>query len=309
MPQAHNDNITIQYQTFGDPSNPTLLLIAGLANQMTAWHHDFCSEIAQNNLHVIRFDNRDTGLSTNFDHYHFTNIPAIIHASQNNHHINPPYSLNDMAKDALAVLDSLNITSAHILGTSLGSIIAQTIALDTPHRTQSLTLIMSSARDLLTQQSLSRTQASFLATSPATQHSTTHSTQHADRDQYIKHTIRRAQSLASPNAPFDYDYARSRIEHAYDRSHNQGSRTRQFTAMLTSAPVLSDLKNITTPTLIIHGHDDPLLPPSHAIQLANTIPNSQLEIIPDMGHELPPRLWPNIIDQIINHLSVTTWHA
>ncbi len=148
MANIRVDNVTIEYETFGETYCPTLLLIAGMARGMTMWHKDFCIKLANHGLRVIRFDNRDTGHSTKFDDAHLPDIQTLFNAFENDAPINPPYSLDDMAHDAISLLNALNIDSAHIVGTSFGGMIAQLIAVNYPQYVQSLTLIMSSAQRL-----------------------------------------------------------------------------------------------------------------------------------------------------------------
>ncbi len=286
MTKANANGIQLEYDTFGKSSSKPLLLIMGLAAQMIMWDEEFCERLAAKGHYVIRFDNRDVGLSTKFDKAGLPDVMAAIAASMQGKKIDAPYTINDMADDSVGLLDALGIDKAHICGASMGGMIAQTIAFRHPARVLSLTSIMSStgARDL--PQAKPDVMALLLTPAPV------------NREANIEHGVKVWRAISGPGFPFDEEYMRKKMALSYDRCFCPQGVMRQLTAILAHGDRTPSLKSITTPTLVIHGADDPLVPVECGKATAAAVPGAKLLIIKGMGHSLPTEAWPQIVDAI-----------
>lgn len=285
------NGIQIAYDTFGDQGSPPLLLIMGLGGQMINWHEEFCAQLATKGYWVIRFDNRDVGLSSKFDEAGVPNLGALTRAIERGHAVDLPYTLHDMADDVVGLLDALQISSAHILGTSMGGRIAQLVALHNPHRVRTLIPIMSPMGE--PGYPPPKPEALAILYEPAPR----------DREAYIEYSVRTAQVLSGPAFPIEEGIVRERAGKAFDRCVNPGGIARQLAALMAAGGVKKDLGSLKTPTLVIHGSHDPLIPVACAVDMADTIPGAQLLIIEGLGHSLAdfPRLWPHLIDAVTRH--------
>jgi pimeloyl-ACP methyl ester carboxylesterase len=276
--------ITLCYETFGDPSDPTALLVMGLGTQMVAWQEDFCQRLAADGLHVVRFDNRDIGRSTHLQGRPPT-IPQLLlrskHAAR--------YTLADMADDAAGLLQALELAPAHVIGASMGGMIAQTLAARHPQSVRSLVSIMSSTGSLRSGQPSLRVYATFLRRPPR------------ERDDYVAHMERLFTAIGSRGLPRDLDDIRALARMSYDRDHDPDGPGRQLAAILAAGDRTAELRRITAPTLVIHGTADPLISPSGGRATARAIPAAELMTIADMGHDLPRAVWPRLIDAISEH--------
>jgi pimeloyl-ACP methyl ester carboxylesterase len=288
---AQINGIRIAYESFGDTSSPPLLLIMGLGGQMINWHEEFCAQLAAEGYWVIRFDNRDVGLSSKFDGAGVPDIGALTRALDQGQAVDLPYTLRDMADDAVGLLDELQISSAHILGTSMGGRIAQLIALHNPHRVRTLIPIMSPMGEPGYPPPSPEALAILYEPAPK------------DREGYIEYSVRSARALSGPAFPIDEGLVRERAGKAFDRCFNSRGIARQLAALMAAGGVKKDLGSLKTPTLVIHGSHDPLIPVSCAVDMADTIPGAQLLIIEGLGHSLAdfPRLWPHVIDAVTRH--------
>ena len=274
--------IEIAYETFGDPSNPAVLLVMGLATQMIAWHEDFCAELAGRGFHVIRFDNRDVGRSTALRHLPAPTIRQLALRSKKA----AGYTLSDMAADAVGLLDQLGIERAHIVGASMGGMIAQTIAIEHPQRVLSLCSIMSNTGSRLAGQPKLATYRVLLAVPPA------------DREQFIEHVLKMYRVIGSPGFDRDEDDLRDIAGRSYDRGRNPAGSGRQLAAIISSGDRTEGLRGVRVPTVVIHGTKDPLVRPSGGRATARAVPGARLVKIEGMGHDLPRQAWPRIIDAI-----------
>lgn len=285
------NGIQIAYDTFGDQGSPPLLLIMGLGGQMINWHEEFCAQLAAKGYWVIRFDNRDVGLSSKFDEAGVPNLGALTRAIERGHAVELPYTLHDMADDVVGLLDALQISSAHILGTSMGGRIAQLVALHNPHRVRTLIPIMSPMGE--PGYPPPKPEALAILYEPAPR----------DREAYIEYSVRTAQVLSGPAFPIEEGIVRERAGKAFDRCVNPGGIARQLAALMAAGGAKKDLGSLKTPTLVIHGSHDPLIPVACAVDMADTIPGAQLLIIEGLGHSLAdfPRLWPHVIDAVTRH--------
>lgn len=276
------NGLVIAYETFGQPSDPPLLLIHGLANQMLGWPNEFCAALAARGLYVIRFDNRDIGLSTHLNDAAPVNLQGLLAGDTSS----APYRLSDMAADTVGLMDALELASAHLVGVSMGGTIAQTAAIEHPERVRSLTSIMSTTGNPAVGQPSAAAMGAILAP-PA-----------ADRDGAIERTIRAYRVVGSPGFPFDEAGIRERTGNSFDRAHDPAGVMRQLAAVAASGDRTEGLAGVRSPTLVIHGQEDPLANVTGGRATADAVPDAKLVIYPGMGHDLPRDLWSDIIDSI-----------
>lgn len=283
MPTAPVNGREICYESFGADDAPALLLIQGLGAQLTLWPPGLVAELIGRGFRVIRFDNRDCGLSTKTD----GPLPDIIDLMARHEAGEPldaPYTLSDMAADTVALLDHLGIDAAHVVGASLGGMIAQTIAIEHPDRLLSLTSIMSTAGDLETGQPRPEALVVLLAPPPS------------GREEVIAATVRASEFLSGPL--FDAARSRETATESYDRSFHPQGALFQIAAAGASGDRSAALGTVTAPTLVIHGAEDPLFTVSAAETTAKAVPGADLLVLDDMGHDLPRNYWPQMADAI-----------
>ncbi|MGD9381773.1 MAG: alpha/beta hydrolase [Candidatus Thorarchaeota archaeon] len=278
-------DIEITYDTFGDPSAPPMLLVMGLGAQMIRWDEAFCKALAAQGHWVIRFDNRDVGLSSKFDDGGVPDVMSLIQGEA----VDVPYKLKDMADDAIGLLDALGIKEADVVGVSMGGMIVQTMAIHYPDRVRTLTSVMSSTGSPDLPQPTEEAMAALLAP-PA-----------SSRDEYIKNSLMSAKVLHGPHYPLDEDYVRNYSEISYDRCYHPPGFTRQLSAVIASGSRKEALGNIKIPTLVIHGDADPLVPVEGGKDTAKSIPEAELLIIEGMGHSFPTEVVPQILQAILKH--------
>jgi pimeloyl-ACP methyl ester carboxylesterase len=282
MPQIKANGIDIEYESFGRPTDPALLLIMGFAAQMTMWPVKLCEGLAAKGFHVIRFDNRDIGKSTHLAHLGQPNAQEAIMKLMTGQKADAPYLLDDMAADAAGLLDALKIDRAHIVGASMGGMIAQIVAARYPQKTKSLVSIMSTTgrRDL--PQAKPEAMA-VLITPPA-------SDSEEDR---IAAGMKAWRVIGSPGYVIDDDALRALVTHEVKRvPYDPAGVARQMVAIVASEPRNELLKSVTAPTLVIHGADDPLVPVEGGKDTAASIPGARLEIVPGMAHDFNDLLVP-----------------
>jgi pimeloyl-ACP methyl ester carboxylesterase len=276
--------ITLCYETFGEPSDPTALLVMGLGTQMVAWHEEFCRGLAEKGLHVVRFDNRDIGRST-----HLKGAPPSIVQLLSRSRGAARYTLADMAEDAATLLGELSLSPAHVIGASMGGMIAQTLAARHPHSVRSLVSIMSNTGARLTGQPRLRVYPAFLRRAPR------------ERSAFIEHMVRLFQTIGSPGFEQDIEDIRTLAALSYDRGHDPNGPGRQLAAIIASGNRTAEVSRIQAPTLVIHGSADPLVAPSGGRAIARAIRGARLMMVDGMGHDLPRPLWPRLIDAIAGH--------
>ena len=281
MPRLRANEIDIEYETFGDPQSPPLLLIMGLGAQMISWEDDFCSQLAGRGFHVIRFDNRDSGLSTRMEAAGPPDMAAALSGNPQ-----PAYRLDDMAADAVGLLDALGIEAAHVVGASMGGYIAQLVAINHPDRVLSLTSIMSGPNTAEGVPPTPEGAAVLMLKPPATRE---------DRIE-LAMSIRRV--LVGSADPFDEAFERARATRAVDRAYYAVGTGRQLVAVIAAEPRLERLKKLRARTLVIHGKDDVLVPVENGRMVAAAVPGARLLEIDGMGHDLPRRVWPQVLDAI-----------
>jgi pimeloyl-ACP methyl ester carboxylesterase len=286
MPNVKANGVQIEYDTFGDSSSPALLLIAGNGAQIYFWDAEFCELLVKRGYFVIRFDNRDAGLSTKFEEAGIPDFGAAIKALMEGNPVESAYTLDDMADDAVGLLNTIGIQKAHICGASMGGMIAQVIAYRHPKHVLSLTSIMSTTGNPDLPQAKPETIAAVLEPAPA------------ERKAFVEHMMNVWRKIWSPGFPFEETRARTFIEKSYDRSYYPQGAVRQNIALLANGDRRESLSTIAVPTLVIHGADDPLIPCEGGKDTALVIPGAKLFIISGMGHDMPKGVWAQITDAI-----------
>lgn len=286
MPKAKANNIEIEYETFGNASDKPLLLVMGLGGQMISWDERFIQLLVDHGFYVIRFDNRDVGLSTKCEEADEPNLMQAFMAAQAGETIKSPYSLEDMADDAVGLLDALNIEKAHICGASMGGMIVQVIAFRHPTRVISLCSIMSTTGnpDLPP----AKPEILQLLTTPVP----------SERKAYIENAVKTGKLLYGSGFPYDEVRGRELTGKVFDRCYYPPGFGRQLLAIMANGNRKPKLASITVPTLVIHGGDDPLVPVEGGKDTHEAISGSELIIIDGMGHSLPPETWTQITGAI-----------
>ncbi len=273
MPRARNGSVEIEYQSFGDDGSEAILLVNGLGSQMTRWPEDFCARLVAKGYRAIRFDNRDTGTST---------WPTQA------------YTLCDMARDGIAVLDAAGILKAHIAGVSMGGMIVQRMALDHRERVLSMTSIMSTTG--APNAFKSTPEAAAVLNNPPPNPKT-------DFDAFVANGIKNARTIGSPGYPWTEAELRSRVIAEYKRAYNPVGVARQRAAIAADSDRTEELRKLTIPVVVLHGAEDPLLIKVGGEATAAAIPGAELRIIPGMGHDLPPSLHDTFVDAITSAAS------
>jgi pimeloyl-ACP methyl ester carboxylesterase len=268
MPRARNGDVEIEWQSFGDDRPEAVLLINGLGSQMTRWPEAFCEKLVAKGYRAIRYDNRDTGLSS---------WPTT------------PYTLADMARDGIAVLDAAGVERAHVAGVSMGGMIAQRIALDHPDRVRSLTSIMSTTGEPSKFQSTPEASAVLNTPPPDPE---------ADYEAFIAQGIRNARTIGSPVYPWTDQEVRDRAIAEHARAFNPAGAARHMAAVRADGDRTPALRGLKLPVVVLHGAEDPLLMKTGGEATAAAIPGAELRIIPGMGHDLPPGLYDTFVDAI-----------
>jgi pimeloyl-ACP methyl ester carboxylesterase len=275
--------LDICYETFGDRSDPALLLVMGLGTQMIGWHEEFCRQLADRGFFVIRYDNRDIGRSTHLKGHRPPTIKQLLLRGK----AAAAYSLADMADDGIGLLDALGIERAHVAGASMGGMIAQLMAANHPDRVLSLASIMSNTGHRWKGMPGLRIYPLFIRRAPS------------DREGAIEETVSTYRAIGSPEYPFDEDELRRTAQLGYDRGYNPAGTARQLAAIMTSGDRVADLRRITAPTVVIHGTRDMMVRPSGGRETARAIPGARLIEIEGMGHDLPRVLWDRLINAIV----------
>ncbi len=286
---ARANGIELCHDTFGDPQAPPLLLIMGLAAQMIAWDDEFCAQLAARGYHVIRFDNRDMGLSTRFTEAGVPDVAAAFAAAMQGKPVSAPYMLSDMADDAVGLLDTLGIDKAHVVGLSMGGAIGQTLAIQHAQRLRTLTSIMATTGDPGLPPPTPEALAMLFKPTPT------------DQAGYFESYRQTWKMLRVGSFPLDEARDLARAGQNFARGLNPAGVARQLTAILASGSRKEALAAVKVPTLVMHGDIDPLVPLACGIDTAKSVPGAKLLIIEGMGHALPISMWPQIIDAIAAH--------
>jgi pimeloyl-ACP methyl ester carboxylesterase len=292
MPRVSANGIQIEYDSFGDGSSPPLLLIMGFGGQMILWDEEFCEQLVEAGLYVIRFDNRDVGLSSKLEEMGEPDLGEIFTGARRVGEIEVPYTLDDMGDDAIGLLDGLGLQRAHVCGASMGGMIAQTMAIRHPDRVSSLICMASTTGSPEVASATPETidsPAIPLMSVPR------------EREANIEYTVKGMCELSGAGLAFDEERARRVAAALYDRCFCPEGAARQFLALLASGNRRPALAKLTLPTLVIHGDRDHLVPVVHGKDTAEAVPGADLLIIEGMGHNLPREAWPRIVAAIAAH--------
>lgn len=285
MPTAKTNGIEIEYESFGEDRARPLLLVMGLGAQMILWDEAFCQKLADRGFRVIRFDNRDVGLSSKIEGGPAPNVAAAMAGD----HSSASYRLADMADDAVGLLDALGIPAAHIVGASMGGMIVQEMAIRHPAKVLSMASIMSTTGDTSVGQAKPEAMAALLAPPPST------------RDEAIATGVSTWKVIGSPGFPFDEAKVRDRTARAFDRCDYPLGMARQLVAIIASGDRTEKLRSVEAPTVVIHGDVDPLVTPTGGEATAAAIPGARLVMVHGMGHDIPDGAWAQIIDAIVEN--------
>ncbi|MCR6490516.1 alpha/beta fold hydrolase [Amycolatopsis sp. OK19-0408] len=282
MARAQANGLELEYDTFGDPNNPPLVLVMGLGAQMVTWEDGFCELLAGRGFFVVRYDNRDVGLSTWLDDLPAPDLAALAAGDLRT----APYRLSDLADDAIGLFDALGIARAHVVGASMGGMIVQQLAIDHPERLLSLTSIMSTTGDPSVGQAEPWALA-LLARPPA-----------STREQALADSVDGYRRLGSPGYPDDEAFLLAKATLHYDRARHPVGTLRHAAAVLASGDRTAGLRDVRLPALVVHGDADPLINVSGGKATAEAVPDAELLIIPGMGHNLPRAVWPELVAAI-----------
>jgi pimeloyl-ACP methyl ester carboxylesterase len=283
MPNTTANGLTIEYETTGDRADPAMLLVMGLGAQLIYWPDGFCRALADRGFFVIRYDNRDVGLSSRLDSAGVPDLGALMQGKGDS-----PYHLSDMAADGIGLLDALGLEAAHVVGASMGGMIAQHMALEHPARVLSLCSIMSTPTGRMDADAPTP-EANAVLLRPAP----------AGRDEAIDASLEAAKVIGSPGFPVDEAAVRDRAARSFDRGFYPVGPMRQFAAILATGDWSARLKALDVATLVIHGDADPLIRPSWGRKTAEAIPGARFLAIPGMGHDLPEGAWPTLVGAIV----------
>jgi pimeloyl-ACP methyl ester carboxylesterase len=274
--------IELCFQELGDPDGEPLLLVMGLATQMIAWDETFCAMLAERGFRVVRFDNRDIGRSTKLRAAGVPGRADLMLGRAGR----AAYLLGDMAADTIGLMDHLGIDSAHVVGASMGGMIAQTMAIEHPERARSLVSIMSTTGSRRVGHPSYRTFGVLFGKPPR------------GCDAVVERAVRTFRTIGSPGFPFEEERVRKIAGRSYDRGHHSAGVLRQLHAITASGDRTAALRRLDVPALVIHGKKDPLVNPSGGRATARAIPGARLELIDGMGHDLPRQLWPELVEAI-----------
>jgi pimeloyl-ACP methyl ester carboxylesterase len=292
MACAPSGDIEIYYETFGSPSQPPLLLVNGLGSQSINYRTEWCERFAAGGFFVIRYDNRDVGLSSKFSHVK-PDVAGLVRRLAEGHAVDVPYRLSDMAADGLAVLDDLKIGRAHVMGVSMGGMIVQTMAIEHPDRLLTMTSVMSTTGDGDVGQPSPEAQKHIMAP-PA-----------ADRDGFIAGHLAGLRIWGSP-ACYDEERLAANAAEAYDRCFDPDGTARQMMAIIASGSRSPALAAVRIPALVVHGDADTLVDASGGRRTADAIPDARFVLLPGMGHDYPPQYWDQLIDLVKAHCGQVT---
>lgn len=281
MPEtiAEVNGIELCHETFGSPDDRPLLMIMGLASQMIWWDDELCEKLAAEGFYVIRYDNRDAGRSSRMSGRVSLPLAYTLRVA--------PYSLKDLADDAAGLLDELGVESAHVVGASMGGMVAQTLAIEHPSRVRSLTSIMSTTGNRFVGRPSARAIAMLLSAPPR------------NREQFVDYLLRTFRVIGSPGYPFDEARMRERAERSYDRGVNPGGTARQLAAIMSGRDRFRALRKVRVPALVVHGSKDPLVHVSGGRATARALRESELDVVAGMGHDIPRAIWPRLVRGLV----------
>ena len=278
------DGVTLCYETYGTDDDPPVLLIMGLGTQMIAWPEPFCRELAGRGFYVVRFDNRDVGRST-----WMHGRPPTVRELLRRRIDKPPYTLSDLARDAAGLIEALDLRSVHVVGASMGGMVAQMLAVEHPELVRSLTSIMSNTGHRFSGQPSLSIYRYLLRRAPE------------ERDAFVEHMMGLFEAIGSRELGRDFERLRATAELTFERGLNPAGTGRQLGAIISSGDRTKALGQIDVPTLVIHGTKDPMVAPSGGRATARAIRGSRLLMVDGMGHDLPDEAWPQLVQAIAGH--------
>ncbi len=287
MARTKANGIEIEYETAGDKGDPALLLIMGLGAQLTIWPDALFQGLAAKGFYVVRYDNRDTGLSTDFGAWGVPNIAEALGKAMKGQKVEAPYLVKDMAADAIGLLDALGLAKAHMVGASMGGMIAQTVAALWPQHTRSLVSIYSSSG-----------RPGLPPGKPEALAMLTAQPEGPAREQLVKHGMKLRQVIGSPAYPTPEPELRAFVEKNVDRRWYPEGAARQYLSIIASGDRVEFLKTVQVPTLVLHGEADPLLPVDCGRDVAALVPGAEIQTYPGWGHDFPSQLVPTLVDRI-----------
>ena len=287
MGDVQANGIRIEYETFGEPTDPALLLVSGFTSQLTSWDERLCEALAAQQRFVIRYDNRDVGLSTHFDGVRASLADVMRFRRGDGPRPDVPYALSDMAADGIGLLDALGIAKAHVVGASMGGMIVQTMAIEHPTRVASLTSIMSHTGERDIGRSTKEANDALMSPPPG------------EREAYVEYTVRNAAIWSSLRYfAGELEARRARAAADFDRMFYPEGATRQIAAIMVAPDRADALRALDVSTLVVHGRDDTLITPSGGERTAALVPGAHFLMVADMGHDLPIALWPLLVAAI-----------
>ena len=287
MAFARNGDLQIYYETFGSPANPPLLLVNGLGSQCINYRNEWCIRFAEAGHFVIRYDNRDVGLSSKFTAA-AADVASFLVDAATGRPVHPPYRLSEMASDGLAVLDDLGIARTHVVGVSMGGMIVQTMAIENPERLLTLTSVMSTTGDPDVGQPTKEAQERIMAVPPE------------DREGFVAGQLAGLRIWGSP-ACFDEERLTANAIEMFDRCFDPSGRNRQLMAIIASGSRTAGLGQVRVPALVVHGSADTLVDPSGGRRTADAIPGARFVLLDGMGHDTPPQYWDEMVDLVTAH--------
>jgi pimeloyl-ACP methyl ester carboxylesterase len=285
--RAKANGIEIEYETLGDKGDPALLLVMGLGAQLTIWPDALCEGLARRGFFVIRYDNRDCGLSTDFGSWGVPNIADALGKAMSGQKVEAPYLVKDMAGDAIGLIDALGLSRAHMVGASMGGMIVQTIAALWPQRTRSLVSIYSTSG-----------RPGLPPGKPEALAMLTAQPEGPAREQLVRHGMKLRTVIGSPAYPTPEAELRAFVEKNVDRRWYPEGAARQYLSIIASGDRVEQLQTIEAPTLVLHGEADPLLPVECGRDVARLVPGAELQTYPGWGHDFPGPLVPTLVDRI-----------
>lgn len=286
MPQINANNISIEFETFGEPDARPLLLVMGLGAQMVAWDENFCQQLADAGHFVIRYDNRDVGLSTRFHDHGVPDFEKLVTEFMTNGSAKVPYTLDDMAVDGIALLDELGIAQAHICGASLGGMIVQTMAINHPERILSMTSIMSTTGN------------PDLPPAHAEAMEALNSERVDDPEHAMDRAVEVSKVIGSTGFERDEERIRRKALESYERAYYPDGVARQMAAIMAHGDRRPGLNKLSLPCLVVHGNIDPLVPVTGGHDTHQNVPGAELLIIEGMGHDMPKGVWGQIVQGV-----------
>jgi pimeloyl-ACP methyl ester carboxylesterase len=294
MPHARSNGLDIYFESHGDEGAQPILLLMGMGSQLTRWQPSFYQPLVDAGHRIIVFDYRDVGLSDKLDGLGLPDMPAIMSAMRAGQPASPPYGLEDLAADAIGLLDALNVARSHVVGVSMGGMVAQIMATDYPRRILSLTSIMATTADPSLPPSKPEAMAVLTGRPPDPVQ---------DLEGFLDNSVKLARVLGSPGFPTEDGLIRERALRDYRRQFYRPGGARHYAAIMAAADRSEKLKKLDIPVTVVHGADDPLLPVDAGYDTARKIPNAELKVIPGMGHDLPAQLHLNLAAAVLGTIA------